>query len=30
VIEAAGKVAWCGCKRSGKGARCDGTHKNLP
>jgi CDGSH-type Zn-finger protein len=28
-IEQAGTVSWCGCKHSGAGAHCDGTHKTL-
>ena len=23
------KIAWCGCKRSSKGAFCDGAHNKL-
>jgi CDGSH-type Zn-finger protein len=23
-------LAWCGCKNSGTGFFCDGSHKNLP
>ncbi|WP_343203340.1 CDGSH iron-sulfur domain-containing protein [Limisphaera ngatamarikiensis] len=29
VIENARTVAWCGCKHSGNGAFCDGTHARL-
>lgn len=29
VIAAKTVVAWCGCKHSQRGERCDGTHRTL-